>query len=81
MRMDLKAYLSPLPLVSREAFAATCETTYPHMRNVAYGKTCGEALAMKIEAATAGAVTCEELRPDLSAQWQYIRATGCKEAA
>lgn len=29
-----------------------------------------------IERATAGAVTCEELRPDLAEQWAYLRSTG-----
>lgn len=28
-----------------------------------------------IERATNGTVTCEELRPDLADQWQYLRAT------
>jgi DNA-binding transcriptional regulator YdaS (Cro superfamily) len=34
----------------------------------------------EIERATAGAVTCEELRPDLAAQWAYLRGAA-KEAA
>lgn len=33
-----------------------------------------------IERATAGAVTCEELRPDLADRWAYLRGTQ-KEAA
>jgi DNA-binding transcriptional regulator YdaS (Cro superfamily) len=33
-----------------------------------------------IERATGGAVTCEELRPDLAEQWAYLRGTK-KEAA
>ena len=33
-----------------------------------------------IERATNGAVTCEELRPDLSDQWAYLRSTGQKAA-
>ena len=32
-----------------------------------------------IERATNGQVTCEELRPDLAAQWAYLRGT--KKAA
>lgn len=78
--MDLKTYLSNLSSEAREALAFKCETTYPHMRNVAYGKTCGEDLAMRIEAATGGAVTCEDLRPDLAEQWTYLRGTA-KQAA
>lgn len=34
-----------------------------------------------IERATQGAVTCEELRPDLAEQWAYLRGTEKKEAA
>lgn len=30
----------------------------------------------EIEKATAGAVTCEELRPDID--WAYLRSTGCR---
>lgn len=33
-----------------------------------------------IERVTGGAVTCEELRPDLAEQWAYLRGTK-KEAA
>lgn len=33
-----------------------------------------------IERVTNGAVTCEELRPDLAEQWSYLRGTA-KEAA
>ena len=33
-----------------------------------------------IERATGGAVTCEELRPDLSEQWAYLRGTERKAA-
>lgn len=34
-----------------------------------------------IEIATGGAVTCEELRPDLAAQWAYLRGTTEQAAA
>lgn len=30
----------------------------------------------EIEKATGGAVTCEELRPDID--WAYLRSTGCR---
>jgi DNA-binding transcriptional regulator YdaS (Cro superfamily) len=30
----------------------------------------------QIERATDGAVTCEELRPDLAEHWAYLRGTG-----
>ena len=34
-----------------------------------------------IDRATQGAVTCEDLRPDLSDRWAYLRGTEKKEAA
>lgn len=71
--MDLKTYFINLPIPDRVRMAEACETTLGHLRNVAYGKLCGEDLAMNIEMFSAGAVTCEELRPDLADQWAYLR--------
>lgn len=34
-----------------------------------------ESVAILIERETGGAVTCEELRPDLVEHWSYIRGT------
>lgn len=34
-------------------------------------------VCLKIEQATSGQVTVEELRPDLKEQWAYLRSTGC----
>lgn len=78
--MDLKIYYLALNANARESLARRCNTSVGHLRNVAYGKTCGETLAIDIERETLGAVTCEELRPDLAAQWAYLRGTK-KEAA
>lgn len=36
---------------------------------------------MEIERATEAVVTCEELRPDLAALWQYMRGTAKSEEA
>lgn len=74
-----KTYWLSIPVPDRKRFADHCKTTESHLRNVAYGKTCGEDLAMHIEIATGGQVTCEELRPDLADQWAYLRGT--KKAA
>lgn len=73
--MDLRTFYLGLAIDGREAMAAACGTTLGHLRNVAYGKLCGEALAMNIERYTNGVVTCEELRPDLTDQWSYMRRT------
>lgn len=70
--MKLKAYLFALPVPERTAFAQRCGTTCGHLRNVAYGyRTCAEGVAIAIERESAGAVTCEELRPDVD--WAYLR--------
>ena len=72
--MDLKTFLKSLPADEREFFALRCETSFAHLRNVAYGlKTAGESLCINIERETAGAVRCEDLRPDVD--WAYLRGT------
>lgn len=78
--MNLKDYLYQLSVSAREDFAKRCDTTYGHLKNIAYGKTCGEDLAMKIDKESLGIVSCEELRPDLAEQWAYLRGTEKKAA-
>lgn len=75
LRMELKKYLAQIPQEAREAFAARCNTTYAHLRNVAYGKTCGEDLAMAIDQESLGAVPCEVMRPDLASRFSHLRGT------
>lgn len=73
--MNLNAYLKSLSLDERDEFARRCGTSAAHLRNVGYGqKPCGESLAINVERESAGAVTCEELRPDVD--WAYLRGTG-----
>lgn len=70
--MELKTYLRTLSAEERISFAARCATTYPHLRNVAYGqKTCGESLAINIDRESKGSVRCEDLRPDVD--WAHLR--------
>lgn len=71
--MDIRSHYLSLSAHEREAMASACQTTLGHLRNVAYGKACGETLAMNIDRYTAGKVTCEELRPDLAEQWAFLR--------
>jgi len=71
--MDLKNYWLSLKTGDRAAFAARCGTTVGHLRNVAYGRICGESLAIAIERESGGAVRCEELRQDVD--WAYLRGT------
>jgi len=78
---QFKTYFMGLSPVERDQFAGRCETSRRHLTNIAYGKTCGESLAICIERESKGAVRCEELRPDVD--WAYLRGTDCppKEAA
>jgi hypothetical protein len=68
--MDLKQYLKSLAdEAAREAFAISCGTTLGHLTNVAYGKTCGPALAVALEQKTDGVLRRIALRPD---DWHLI---------
>ena len=71
--MDLKSFFLSLSKQDRAQFAARCGTTVGQLRNVAYGRTCGESLAINIERESGREVTCEELRPDVD--WGYLRRT------
>ena len=72
--MDLKKFLLSLPAADRDDFAARCETTYAHLRNIAYGfRQAGEKLCIAIERESQGAVRCEDLRPDVD--WAFLRGT------
>lgn len=76
--MELKNYISTLPIPLRNDFAIRCKTSFKHLRNVAYGyKKAGEDLCINIERETGGQVRCESLRPDVD--WGYLRGT--KKAA
>lgn len=77
--MNFKAYYFKLSVQEREEFAKACETSRKHLTNIAYGKTCGESLAINIERESKGAVRCEEMRPDVD--WGYLRGTKHKRAA
>lgn len=82
LAMDkFKTYFFDLDRAGRDEFASRCGTTRKHLTNVAYGyKPCGEVLAIAIERATSGAVTCEELRPDLAEEWSYLRNSRVQES-
>jgi hypothetical protein len=71
--MEFKTFWSSLDTETRNTFATACGTSAGHLRNVAYGKTCGESLAINIERESLRVVTCEELRPDVD--WSFIRST------
>lgn len=69
--MHLKSYLASLTAADRRAFAQRAGTSLQYLRHLAAGRkaptveTCA-----KVERASAGAVACEELRPDVD--WAYL---------
>ena len=78
--MELKKYLDKLSREDKSSFAEKCGTSLAFLRNVAYGyKRAGESLCINIERESGGAVTCEELRPDVD--WAYLRSSAPKAEA
>lgn len=78
--MDLKTFLKSLPdEPAREAFAAKCETSAGHLRNVSYGqRPCAPALAVAIERESGREVTRQELCPeDWQKVWPELIDTDC----
>lgn len=67
--MELRPFWVSVPTSERKGFAARCNTSEAHLRNVAYGKSCSPELATAIERESGGAVTRPELRPD---DWHRI---------
>lgn len=67
--MDLKLYLQSLPMLERDALAASCQTTLGHLTNVSYGRSCSPILASLLERHTGGKVVRWDMRP---ADWHLI---------
>lgn len=69
----LLAYLKSLSIEKREAFAVRSGTTLGYLRKAAsVGQKFSEGLCLRISVESAGAVTPEDLRPDVD--WEYLRA-------
>lgn len=72
--MTLHEYLKNLSKEAVDGFAKRCNTTAGQLRQVGYGnRRAAAGLAVDIERESAGAVTCEELRPDID--WAYLRGS------
>jgi len=70
----LKIYLNSLPLLDQKAFSVRCGTSLGYLRKaISVGQCIGESLCINIERESCGAVTCEELRPDVD--WAYLRGS------
>ena len=76
--MSFKDFYVNMTVEQRDAFARRCNTSVGQLRNVAYGRLCGEKLAVEIERESSGAVRCEDLRPDVD--WAYLRGTVAVDA-
>ncbi len=78
----LRTFLNSKSLNDQGEFARKCGTSIGYLRKaISIGQRLSEALAMAIERHSNGAVTVEELRPDLMEHWAYIRGTSKREAA
>ena len=75
---SLLSYINNLSPVDQEDFARRCNTSIGYFRKaISINQRLGESLCINIERESSGAVTCEELRPDVD--WAYLRRT--KKAA
>ena len=72
----LRQYLNALNPRDQQALAASAGTSIGYLRKaISVGQPLSEGLCIRIERATEGRVTVEELRPDLAEHWAYIRGT------
>lgn len=66
----LKDFLLNKSLEQRIEFASRCGTTWPFLRNVAYGyRVLGEKACVRVESESMGEVSRKDLRPD---DWHEI---------
>ena len=73
----LRAYINSLSPQEQQGFAERCGTSIGYLRKALSVKpNLSESLCINIERESSGAVTCEELRPDVD--WAYLRGTGAK---
>lgn len=80
--MSFRNFYLAMTVEQRSDFAQRCGTSAGQLRNVAYGRQCGEALAINIERESNGSVVCEDMRPDVD--WAYLRglpSASAKKAA
>ncbi len=74
--MKLLDYIKPLAKEQLEAFAGSCGSTVGQIKQVAYGRRASAELAIRIDIASSGQVSCEDIRDDID--WEYLR--GRKDA-
>lgn len=69
--MKLLDYIKPLEKAQLEAFATSCGSTVGQIKQVAYGRRASAELAIRIDIASSGQVSCEDIRDDIN--WKYLR--------
>lgn len=75
----LRAYLNSLAPLEQARFCAGVGTSLGYLRKaLSIGQRLGESICINIERETHGAVTCEELRPDVD--WAVLRRPRILEA-
>lgn len=78
--MDLKTYLSA-ERGRASAMARDLGISPVTVHQWANGKAVPAARCPLVEKLTGGAVSCEDLRPDLAEHWSFLRGTSSKAAA
>ncbi|QQN40391.1 hypothetical protein [Acinetobacter sp. CS-2] len=69
---QLKSYLLSLTPEGRKNFAKECLTTVGNLQQIIYvNKKCGAPLAIRIDKASKGQVSCDSLCPE--ADFDYLR--------
>ena len=69
--MKLLDYIKPLTKEQLEEFASGCGSTVGQIKQVAYGRRASAELAIRIDIASDGDVSCEDIREDID--WSYLR--------
>ena len=70
----LLAFLNGLDRAKRQAFCTACGTTEGYLRKaISVRQPIGLALCIDIDRESGGAVTCEDVRPDID--WGYLRGS------
>lgn len=71
---ELRSFLNSLSVAEQVDFAGRCRTSIGYLRKaISTKQRLGEGLCARIEKESLGRVRCEQLRPDLSDQWRYLR--------
>lgn len=77
--MELVKYIRPMSDLELETFAKACDSTPGQLKQVAYGRRASADLAIRIDIASWGAVTCEDIRSDIN--WAYLRGNEAQNQA